>query len=198
MHNGIFATGTMQILAQKPFGRHFPQVRRDWGHLSGSFCCSDNDWVFLSGYNAAQFPKVYAFLGIPEVAQDPRFSTLAEMYKPENKQALYEIVRDRFATQTAAYWLEKATEYDLPLTRMNHYEDVTQDPQAWANDYFEHVQFRSGNVDIMPTSPIEMDSIGKLTTKTAPEIGAHTDAILQELGYDEETVKNLHQSGAVK
>lgn len=198
MHNGIFVTGSMQIMSQQPFGRHFPQDRPAWGFLSGSFRCSDNDWVFLSGYNDAQFPKVYAMLGISELEQDPRFCTPEEVRKPENKKVMYDIVRERFATQSADYWLEKAVEFDLPLTRMNHYEDVTKDPQAWANGYFEQVTFANGHVDVMPSSPIEMDSVGKLTTQTAPEIGAHTDAILQELGYDAQTIKNLHQTGAVK
>ena len=65
-------------------------------------------------------------------------------------------------------------EYDLPIMRMQHFSDVAEDPQAWANDYLEHVQFRSGNTDIMPSSPIEMESLGKLKTIPAPGSGADT------------------------
>ena len=87
---------------------------------------------------------------------------------------------------------------DIPLIRMGHYADLASDPQAWANGYLEKVDFPSGNTDIMPRSPIEMDSVGELTTKVAPAIGSSTDSILEELGYDLETIKLMRQNGAVR
>lgn len=196
MHNGIFAMGTMQIISQQPFGRTFPDSRAGYGSLSGGFRCSDGEWIFLSGYSAERNVVILSLLGLDELAADPRFATVQA--RSENKEVLYAIVRDTFLTQSSEYWLARAREMDLPMTRMGHYSDLVTDQQAWANDYLENVTFANGHVDVMPSSPIEMDSVGTLTTKTAPEIGAHTDSLLQELGYDEEAVKKLHQTGAVK
>ena len=82
--------------------------------------------------------------------------------------------------------------------RMAHFRDISEDEQAWANDYLEHVTFANGNVDVMPRSPIEMDSVGMLTTKTAPGIGAHTSEILLNLGYSEDQIRHMTESGAIK
>jgi crotonobetainyl-CoA:carnitine CoA-transferase CaiB-like acyl-CoA transferase len=42
-----------------------------------------------------------------------------------------------------------------------------------------------------------MDSVGLLTTKCAPGVGADTVQILRELGYSEEEITAMCDSGAV-
>ena len=52
--------------------------------------------------------------------------------------------RDHFLQQSASYWLEQARQMDVPLVRLQHYADISEDEQAWANGYLERVTFRSG------------------------------------------------------
>ena len=122
------------------------------------------------------------FVAIGEVGLDFYWDTT---YKTEQRSALEEQVT----------W---ALEYDLPIMRVQHFSDVSEDPQAWANDYLERVEFANGNVDIMPSSPIEMESLGKLKTTPAPAIGANTEEILRELGYSPEEREKLLASGGAK
>ena len=84
------------------------------------------------------------------------------------------------------------------MVRLAHFKDVSEDPQAWANGYFEHVTYATGRTDVMPTSPIEMASIGPIKTKIAPEIGHDTDAILASLGYTAEQIAEMRAAGAIK
>ena len=196
LHNGIFAMGTMAIISQKPYGQKFPRARHYWGVPSGNYLCADGEWVFISGYTAAQHPRVYKMLDREFLSEDPRFAT-AEA-RGQNIEALYNIIRGAFLEKPSAYWVEKSLEYDLPLTRMAHYSDLAEDPQAWANDYLEKVTFRSGNTSVMPRSPIEMESVGKLTTATAPGVGADTREILLNLGYSPEQIDAMLTAGAVK
>ena len=196
-HNGIFTMGTMQIITQQPWGREFPCTRWDYSVPGGNYQCADGEWIYLAvGYAQALIPKFCQALGRPDLIDDPQFNTPEGRGK--NKQLCYETFRDEIAKQPLRYWQEKAEEYDLPIMRMQHFSDVAEDPQAWANDYLEHVQFRSGNTDIMPSSPIEMESLGKLKTIPAPGIGANTAEILQELGYSREETEKLLASGAAK
>ena len=80
---------------------------------------------------------------------------------------------------------------------MNHFADVSEDEQAWANGYLERVEFANGNVETMPRSPIEMDSVGELKTVPADMVGAHTEELLLKLGYTAEQVKKLSEDGSV-
>jgi len=58
------------------------------------------------------------------------------------------------------------------------------------------VEFRNGNVDVMPASPIEMRSACPPPTRPAPEVGAHTEEILRSLGYTDEQIQAMLASGA--
>jgi len=195
-HNGIFTMGTMAIISQKPYGRVHPMDRVTWGAPSGSYLCADGEWIFLSGYSPATYPQVYRMLGVDHLCDDPRFADAEGRMK--HKEIYYKIIREAFLTKPSAYWLERSKEFDTPLTRMGHYSDLADDPQAWANDYLEEVTFRNGEVDVMPRSPIEMESVGKLTTSTAPGIGGDSREVLLGLGYSAQQVDAMMASGAVK
>ena len=196
-HNGIFTMGTMQIITQQPWGRDFPCTRWDYSVPGGNYQCADGEWIYLAvGYAQALIPKFCQALDRPDLIEDPRFNTPEGRSK--NKRLCYETFRDEIAKHPLTYWLQKAEEFDLPIMRMQHFSDVAEDPQAWANDYLEHVAFPNGNTDIMPSSPIEMESLGKLKTTPAPGIGANTAEILQELGYSREETEKLLATGAAK
>lgn len=196
LHNGIFTMGTMNIITQQPHGKNYPADRTAFSVPCGDYKCADGEWIFISGYNAALYSKMHKMIGREDLDGDPRFATSQSRW--EHRQEYYDIFRPAFLTKPSQYWLAMARELDIPMTRMGHFSDVVNDPQAWANDYLEEVSFPNGNVDVMPRSPIEMDSVGKLTTKSAPGIGADTDPILEGLGYTAEQIVAMRQSGAVK
>ena len=83
------------------------------------------------------------------------------------------------------------------MIRMRHFSDITADEQAWVNGYLENVTFASGNTDVMPSSPIEMDSVGMLKTVSAPGIGADSAEILRKMGYTDAQLKKMEDAGAV-
>lgn len=195
-HNGLFATGTMSLINQKPFGKKYPVSRVEHSVPGGMYCCSDGAWVYV-GISSfpAKIPAMMTALGHPEVGTDPNYVT--PEFRVVDKEGIYQICKEAFLTNTSAYWLEKGVEFDLPIVKLNTYSSAYEDEQAWANGYLEKVTFPSGNTDIMPRSPIEMESVGELKTVPAAGIGAHTAKVLAELGYTEEEIAAMDASGAV-
>ncbi len=196
-HNGIFATGTMSLINQKPFGRKYPVTRIEHSVPGGMYRCSDDAWVYIGISSApAKIPDMLAALGHPEIATDPNYLT-PEM-RVVDREGIYEICKEAFLQNTSDHWLKMGVEFDFPIVKLNTYSSVYEDEQAWANGYLEKVTFASGNTDIMPTSPIEMQSVGELKTVPAEGIGAHTRKVLAELGYTEEQIEAMLAAGAAK
>lgn len=196
-HNGIFTMGTMEIITQQPFGRDFPTTRTGHGIPGGAYQCADGEWLYIAvGYAQALIPKLCAAIERPDLADDPRYDTAEK--RRENQQEYYSIFRDAFCQKPISHWLTVAEQLDLPIVRMNHFSDVAEDEQAWVNGYLEHVEFASGNTDVMPSSPIEMDSVGQLKTVPAPTVGADTEEILKSLSYTDMEIQTLKLSGAIK
>lgn len=194
-HNSIFAMGTMAIISQPPFGSVYPTDRAGWGGPHGDYQCADGEWIYLSGYTQAIFPRLYKMLGREDLADDPRFCNAAQRWM--NRQAYYEEIRNAFLAKPSTHWLDLSKAFDLPMIRMGHFSDIASDEQAWANGYLEHVAFPSGNTDVMPRSPIEMESVGTLHTVPAPGIGADSAEILKKLGYTDAQLKEMQASGAI-
>lgn len=195
-HNGIFSMGTMAIINQAPYEQRLPRDRASWGAPGGSYQCADGEWIFISGYSTTLYPLTYEMLGLENLAQNPKFADASNRWA--NRYEYYALICNAFLQKPSDYWLEKAKALDLPMTRMGHYSDLAKDEQAWVNGYLEEVVSPNGHMNVMPSSPIEMESVGELTTKVAPAVGTDTNVILSELGYTADKIKAMTDSGAVK
>lgn len=194
-HNGIFCAGTMAIITQKPFGRKYPSSRVDLGIPDGAYECSDGEWIFVAlGDETLTIPLYCKMIGRDDLGNDP---IMESSNRWANRQQIYDIFKNAFLTKPASHWLKLAEVEDLPVVRMNHFSDISEDPQAWENGFVEHVQFRSGNVDVMPTSPIEMESCTPPKTVPAPINGSDSISILEALGYSAEEIAEMTANGSV-
>lgn len=194
-HNAIFTMGTMEIVTQKPWGTVYPRTSLEAG-MQGHYRCADNEWVYLATGNAlVTLSKVSGIIADPELASDPRFQTPEG--RREHREELHTRLAEGFIKQSADYWRQKAKELDLPMVKLTHFSDVTADEQAWANGYLEQVTFRSGAEFAMPRSPLSMDSVGELKTQCAPLLGTNTREVLAELGYSEQEIEQMKQTGAI-
>ena len=198
-HMGIFTMGTMEILAQEKVGREMPFTRLTFGVPGGPYKCSDGEWVFISvGYYEALIPQLHKAIGREDLLENPRFAERSIRELPENKGDYYEIFRQAFLKKPSDHWLKLGQELDIPIVRMNHYKDVSNDPQAWANNYLENVTSRNGETMVMPACPIEMDSVGPIKTKPAPYIGANTAEVAKSLGYTDQQIAEMIAAGAIQ
>ena len=195
-HNAIFGMGSMNIKYQEESVPNLPS-RRSLGYsFMGSYGCADGEWIYFSRGTVKDFEnKIARMVGLDCLTEDPEFQD--PVLRKINREKHYVMFKEAFLKQTSAYWLEKLKELDVAGLRMSHFKDVHKDEQAWANDYLEHMQFRDGTTGVMPTCPIEMESVGKVPSKPAPKVGHDTVAVLQELGYSEAEINDMIATGAV-
>lgn len=195
-HNGIFAMGAMQIATQGPDGSPFPRPRQRLGLASGDYLCKDGRYVYIAaGYAERLIGKVFAIIGKEELIDDPRFNTAAA--RSQNAEALYALMKDALLMRTSDEWLAFAREADIPMVKMLHFSEVSEDEQALANGYIQDVVYPSGKAFKIASSPIEMDSIGELYTEPTRPIGADTQDVLLACGYSEDELAALRAAGVI-
>ena len=195
-HNAVFTMGTMNICGQEPDPAPNPTARKDGPCNVGAFGCSDGEWIYYARGTVKEVEfKVVRMLGLGWLVDDPRYATVETRH--ENRGFLYPLIRDAFLQKPSDYWLEKLKELGIAAIRMARFSDVSKDEQAWANDYLEYMQFPDGTTGIMPTTPLEMESVGKAPSKPAGGVGEHTVEILQSLGYPQEKIDAMIASGSV-
>jgi crotonobetainyl-CoA:carnitine CoA-transferase CaiB-like acyl-CoA transferase len=74
--------------------------------------------------------------------------------------------------------------------------EALEDPQAHANEYIQTVKYDNGATLPLVTVPMRIDG-GSVPLTPAPELGAHTEEVLLELGRDWDQIIELKQAGAI-
>ena len=195
-HNGLFAMGAMLIATQGPDGAPYPRTRPLHGVAFGDYVCKDGQYIYIaSGYAEKLIPKVFTVIGREDLIDDPRFSTFSA--RIENADELHEIIRKAIVQRNADEWLRFGEEADIPIVKMLHFREASEDEQALANGYIQEIEYPSGIKYRTPSSPIEMDSVGELRTEPTKAIGADTESVLKAYGYTEEELAQLRNKGAI-
>src|SRR5262249_12919300 len=101
-----------------------------------------------------------------------------------------------FLTKTLAEWREILVRQDGPWDVVQHVGEIKDDLQVKANGYLQPVDYGDGRTMKMVSVPIQFDG-APLPAGPAPALGAHSEAILKTLGFDEEGIINLKIAGVV-
>ena len=197
-HTGIFTFGSMQICSQRPFGRKYPKKVYEHGHYTGSFRCKDGEYIYIAtGVWERTYDAIVKVIGKPELYEEERFSTPAKTF--QNAAEFREILEEAFLTKTREEWIPICKEYDLAVSRLNGFADISEDPQAIANGFIEDVKMRDGKVIKMPSCPLDMESLQgeDMSTHPATVLGHDTDEVLREFGYSDAEIKALYDADVI-
>ncbi len=195
-HNGIFAMGAMQIATQSPDGSVFPRTRERHGIAYGDYLCKDGRYVYIAaGYAEKLIAKVFTIIGRVDLINDPKFNS--PKARTENAEQMYAIIKEAMLQRTSDEWLAFAREADIPMVKMQHFSEVSEDVQALENGYIQDVVYASGVTHKIASSPIEMDSVGELHTEPTKSIGADTETVLKDYGYTDEQLAQLRAANVI-
>lgn len=187
---GIYAFGCS--LLSTYYGREYPKVRGLGANpLVTSYRCADGEWIFVSATDfAGQWGKICReVLGHPELAEDPRFWPQKNMIA--NCAEAVRLLDEIFATKTTKEWQALLIKADVAHEIVQHWKDVLQDEQAWANDYLREVAYDNGKKAVFPNTPINFASQPEKPFQLSRGVGADTEGILKELGYSQPEIDAL-------
>ena len=113
----------------------------------------------------------------------------------KGNRELQAILRDIFATKTAAEWMAFGDEHNTPIAAVNTPQTIAEDPQF--QDRFPWLPADELGTDQLAT-PLKMVGTPLPRPTKAPTVGQHTEEILTSvLGYDSARIAELRESGAI-
>ena len=160
----------------------------------GPFAAGDGKTVMLGLQNEREW-QVFCerVLLQPELASDARFDSNPK--RVELRAELRAIVLEVFAQLSAAQVIHRLEAAQIANARLNTMADVWQHEQLLARGRLAEVASPTGPMPVFrpPALPASFEpQLGSI-----PAVGAHTDALLDELGYTPDEIAALHASGAV-
>ncbi len=134
---------------------------------------ADDDLIIAAG-NDRQFRKLVEVLGVPALADDPRFAANSD--RTERREELRPLLVERLTTQPAAYWFDRLNEVGVPNGPIN---TIAQGVQ-----YAERLGL-APIVEVGPPghtvpgvrNPITFSDIEPRYDLAPPTLGEHTDEI---------------------
>jgi formyl-CoA transferase len=163
--------------------------------LWSSYRTRDNRWLCLGMLRPDPYwGPLCKVIERPELENDPRFENMGK--RTENRVELINILDEIFMSKDIAEWEELCREHKLIWSRVQSPKEITQDPQALANDFFVDLNHPSGHVPIV-ASPVKFIQNPASVRGPAPEIGQNTEEILLEYDYTWEDLGRLKEQGVI-
>jgi crotonobetainyl-CoA:carnitine CoA-transferase CaiB-like acyl-CoA transferase len=163
---------------------------------SGAFKTGDG-LLNIAANQQEQFEKLCELISRKELASDPRF-----VHREDRKKLRHELKAEMevaLAAKSAKEWAALLNEHGVPAGEVLSIPEVIEHPQVTSRELIKRFQgapglgrevavVRSGfclaSGDPQPASP-------------PPALGADTEKILEEIGYDRDAIARLRRDGAI-
>ena len=193
---GIWAFGGSIVMAEKPYCHEYPEKRNFGVPTNLPFRCADGEWIRCTFFEFERYAeRFFGALNMSEVPKQLGLVTMADAM--DAAETLVPQFEKAFATKTSTEWLQIFRELDVVCGRLNHFADVLEDEQAWANEYIQKYECTNGAERILPTCPVRLGSQGAIKLGKPMLYGEHNETVLKSLGYSDEQIKQMIEKGAL-
>jgi crotonobetainyl-CoA:carnitine CoA-transferase CaiB-like acyl-CoA transferase len=139
------------------------------------FRAADRPFILAAG-NDGLFRRTCEAVGLPELADDPRFATNGA--RVEHRSELIPLLQDRFADEPLAVWLERLEAAGVPCAPIRGLDEVFASPEGAALVRTVDDPVR-GPLRLV-ASPIRFDGEDAPDPRTPPRLGQHTAEVLAD------------------
>lgn len=152
-------------------------------------------WIVVGGANETNWRRLVELLGVPELAEDPRFSSNAQ--RMAHLSELEAALNEQFRKRSAEDWLAALETAGVPAGPVYDIAEMHADPQIQARDMVVEVEHSTlGPVKTLGL-PIKFSDTPGGPRWGAPLLGQHSRAVLLEHGFTEAEIDALAQEGAI-
>ena len=156
------------------------------------FATTDGD-IVLVGFSDAVFRRIGEAIGMPGLADDPRFKNNAD--RNVHEAELRNLIEGWAAGLTREQALSKLREADVPAAPVWTFDELIESGHVQARGLLQSgTNNKLGDIHVVP-QPVQFAGAGNTAGTVVPTLGQDTDAVLSEkLGLDPARLSEPAQS----
>ena len=160
----------------------------------GLFRAKDGD-VAIAPAGEVFLRRFFETLNLTHLFDDPDFAN--NDARVRNLKRMNAIVDEKIGQNTMDYWIDILNAAGVPCGQVQDMETLFQDPQLLSQDMVLTVEHPGHGPIRMTGFPVKMSETPCELRLPAPELGADTEAVLGEFGYQEEKIAALRADGVI-
>ena len=155
-----------------------------------------DSYICMLAYTDIQWHRFWHEVGRPELAEDPRFATLAS--RSDNIEELYRIAGECVADRTTAEWIDTLGRLEIPAAPVSTLEELETDPHLRHIGFFRKAEHPTEGPIVMPDIPVRFSRTAADITRLQPKLGEHSIEILREAGLGDGEIERLINDHATR
>ena len=163
---------------------------------SNTYPTQDGGYVVIAGNSDPIFRRLMKAIGRPDLAEDPRMRS--NDGRSQHAAMLDGVIGDWSKARSVDDALAALDAADVPAGRIYSVADIVADPHYQARDMILQAELPGGTQVKMPGIVPKLSGTPGAVRWQGPALGAHTDAVLADLGLDAAAIQTLRDAGAVK
>jgi crotonobetainyl-CoA:carnitine CoA-transferase CaiB-like acyl-CoA transferase len=172
-------------LVENLFGHTFDPPTGQWSYTRSAnpnrkpFQTKDG-YIGLLPYTDQQWDEFFKIAGWGEtLGRDPRFADFRT--RAHHVGELYGLVEEVTRTRTTDEWLELLKPLQIPVVRMNRFDDLMEDPHLKAVGFFQRYEHPDAGPYVGLRPPVTYSATPANVRRHPPRLGQDTDDVLAEL-----------------
>lgn len=178
-------------------GESFPRAgtRHPTSSPFGVYDTSDGKIVVAAGTDGL-WSSFCEALDRPDMVEDEGFNSQDK--RLENREALMSEIESELTERSTDYWIEEMHGSSVPAAPINDTKTVWDNPHVQHRNLHRQME-REGMEDAdVIASPIRFQNQDERMELPPPNLGEHTDEVLEEYGLDADEIEEFRQSGAIE
>ncbi|WP_308203906.1 CaiB/BaiF CoA transferase family protein [Goodfellowiella coeruleoviolacea] len=152
-------------------------------------------WACILPYSVRNIQDFLVFIGRPDLAEDPRFTTPAGLV--QHQAELYELIEETAVRATTAEWERFCAEHSIPFAPLLDIEKVTEDPYVTEGELIQVAEHPTEGAYRVVRPPVRFSATPATIRRHCPRPGEQSAEVLSEIGYPAEAIRDLVARGVV-
>ncbi|MEK3937093.1 CoA transferase [Sporosarcina sp. FSL W7-1349] len=145
--------------------------------------------VVVAVANDGLWKKFCQALEWHDLGSDERYTL--NYNRVQYREELESLISERFSQLDSADIIERLESFGVPCGKIQNIEEVMTSPQVIAREMMVEIEHPNIPDLKVPAFPVKFSETPPTVRYAPPLLGEHTNDVLQDLGYTEETIKEL-------
>ncbi|QNK41420.1 CaiB/BaiF CoA transferase family protein [Caproicibacter fermentans] len=198
--SAVFNMGMMiQASNYEGIAQQYPiDVRKAANPFNAAWRTKDDRFIqtCMPDYNT-YYKAFMKAIGREDLVENENYFPILTCQKKGLTSEVYDIVMEAFSRKTVEEWTRILASADVPFALAKNWMEIREDKQAEANNCFYDMRYSTGNTRRLVRLPVKFQQMGVPDYRRGPMIGEQGAEILKDIGYDENQVQNLMESGTL-